>query len=287
MKPSVELGRDVHRLLPGHRVGDEKDLVGRDRGHDLLQLPHHLIIDVKATGGVEDDHVVQVLLGPLPRLGRDLRWGEARERCDRDLQALPQRHQLVDRRRTIDVGGDEPGGMAGLAEEEPKLGRGRRLPRALQSDEHDHRRTVVQVESDPLGPHQFGEGVAHDLNQLLGRGEALQHLLPDRTGADLPDQILDHLVVDVGLEQREPDLAQPGIHVLLRQLPLSAQAGEDPAQPLGQRIEHLTLLDTSPANVGHNARHYRVNPSTHSVNRFPPRSEIRSRSSPRGTRDGR
>ncbi len=47
----------VDRILAGHGVDDEEDLMGVERGVDLLQLVHEGVIDVEAACGVEDEDV--------------------------------------------------------------------------------------------------------------------------------------------------------------------------------------------------------------------------------------
>ena len=65
--------------------------------------------------------------------------------------------------------------------------------------------------------------VADDLDDLLRRREAAEHVLPHRPIAHAVDERLDDLEVDVRLEQREPNLAQRGLDVLGRQPRLAAQ----------------------------------------------------------------
>jgi hypothetical protein len=61
---------------------------------------------------------------------------------------------------------------------------------------------------------------------LLGRGQTLQHLGAQSPGLDLVDELLDHLVVDVGLEQGQSDLAGGSLHVFLSELALPAKTIE-------------------------------------------------------------
>jgi len=57
-----------------------------------------------------------------------------------------------------------------------------------------------------------------DLDHLLAGMQALEDLLPGRPLLDPRRELLGDLVVDVGLEEREPDFAQPDIidHTLLK-----------------------------------------------------------------------
>jgi len=75
---AVELDRlgealgDVDRVLPGHRVDDEQHVVRFDGVADADELGHQLLVDVQATAGVDDQHVLAVLAGSLQRPGGDL-----------------------------------------------------------------------------------------------------------------------------------------------------------------------------------------------------------------------
>ena len=49
--------------------------------------------------------------------------------------------------------------------------------------------------------------IAHNLDDLLARRQRRQHFLADGLGLNVVDQLLDDFEVDVGLKQRQPDLA--------------------------------------------------------------------------------
>ena len=78
--------------------------------------------------------------------------------------------------------------------------------------------------------HEGGQLFVDDLDELLGRGQALQHLDAQGPLLDLVDELLDHLVVDVGLEQGQPDLAGGPLDVLVRELALPLEAVESRLQ---------------------------------------------------------
>ena len=56
--------------------------------------------------------------------------------------------------------------------------------------------------------------VADDLDDLLRRRQAAEHILSQRAIADPVDERLDDLEIDVGFEQRETDLPKRSLHVL-------------------------------------------------------------------------
>ena len=78
----------------------------------------------------------------------------------------------------------------------------------------------------------------HDLHDLLPRRQALENVLPVRTLSHLVDEVLDDLEVDVGLEQRQPDLAHRARDRLLVERAALTQVAEDALEPVGERVEH-------------------------------------------------
>ena len=82
------------------------------------------------------------------------------------------------------------------------------------------------------------ELVVDDLHDLLARAQAGQDLRADRLLADPADEVLHDLEVDVGLEQRQPDLAHRRIDVGLADAAAAGQAGERLAQSIAEGVEH-------------------------------------------------
>ena len=68
--------------------------------------------------------------------------------------------------------------------------------------------------------------------------QRLAQLLADAALADAGDEVLDHLEVDVGLEQRQADLAQHLVDVGFAEAAAAAEPGEDAVEPVGERVEH-------------------------------------------------
>ena len=80
--------------------------------------------------------------------------------------------------------------------------------------------------------------IVDDLDDLLPRVQPRQQVRARGALADAGDELLDDTEVDVGLEQREPDLAQRDVEVGLGDLGLAAQALGDALQAGGERFEH-------------------------------------------------
>ena len=77
-----------------------------------------------------------------------------------------------------------------------------------------------------------------DLHDLLPGRQALDHVLAERPRLHPVDELLHDLEVDVGLEQRETDLAHRLRDRLLVQATLLAQVAERGLEPVAERVEH-------------------------------------------------
>ena len=76
---------------------------------------------------------------------------------------------------------------------------------------------------DGSTPEHLDHLVAHDAQDGLIRGQALQHFLAGGAGADPLDDLLRDLEVDVRLEEGEADLAERGVDLGLGEDTLAAK----------------------------------------------------------------
>src|SRR5207244_5029257 len=114
-----------------------------------------------------------------------------------------------------------------------------RLARTLQSEQQDDARPLRRwLETAFRVAEERHHLVANDLDHLLRRREAAEDVLPHRAVANTVDERLDDLEVDVGLEQREANLAQRGLDVLFRQPPLAAERLENVLEAAAEGIKH-------------------------------------------------
>jgi hypothetical protein len=187
-----------------------------------------------------DDHGIGALLRrPLDALPRSLDGVLPLFRVDGDLDLAAELLELVDRGRALEVGRDECRRPPVLAEHQRQLGGRGRLPRALQPREQDHRRAALGEGEPRVGAaHRRGQLLVDDLHHLVTRRQALRHLLADRTLLHAGDEVLDHLQVDVGLEQRETDLAHGLRDRFLVKPSASAKVAEGVLKLVGKRVEH-------------------------------------------------
>ena len=77
-----------------------------------------------------------------------------------------------------------------------------------------------------------------DLHDLLARLEPLEDVLPERALPHRADELLDDLEVDVGLEEREADLARGARDGLLVEAGLAPEVAEGVLEPVCERVEH-------------------------------------------------
>jgi len=108
---------------------------------DHGRLAHHLAVDAQPSGGVDDDDVVELLLGVLDRvLGNHDRIAHSVARLRGEashLRPFGNHLQLLNCVGTLQVGGDQHRGMALFLQPGAKLARECGLAGALKASEHD------------------------------------------------------------------------------------------------------------------------------------------------------
>src|SRR5581483_5138497 len=233
-----------------HRVHDEVALVRLDELVDPLQLVHQLLVDLEPAGGVEDHGVVERPLG--------LRHGVAAHvhrvgllAVDRDVDLLAERLELLDGPGPLEVRRGEHRLAAAVAERQRQLRRGGRLARALEAAEHEYDRAVRPLRDAVIDrAHQPDEFLVDDLDDLLGGVDPGEHVLADGLGLDAADEVGDDVVIDVGLDERLADLAEPLADVVGGQPAAAAELLERLAERPGNAFEHA-----APSGETGRARH--------------------------------
>src|SRR5690606_34507956 len=139
----VERLRHADRFLAGHRVGDQQNLGWVDLIANVDQFLHQAIVDLEPAGGVDDDRVVAAFAGVLDRVGGDFdRVLAGPFLVNGDVDLLPERLQLVDRGRTVDVGGDQERVAPLLPQVDRELTGVGGLTGPLETDQHQNLRWV-------------------------------------------------------------------------------------------------------------------------------------------------
>ena len=148
---------------------------------------------------------------------------------DVDADLAAEHLQLVDGRRAIDVTSHQQRTLAALGlEQVGQLAREGRLARALQARHQDDGRLALEVDVDGRAAHQLRQLVVHYLDHQLARLERREHALAQRFLFDAVGELLGHLVVDVGIEQRLAHVFEGFGHVQLRDPPFAFENLERP-----------------------------------------------------------
>ena len=107
-----------------------------------------------------------------------------------------------------------------------------------------------------FGAHEFDELVVADLDELIGRRD-LDRLalglcldldgLAERFFFHAGEERFDDAELDVGLEQREPDLAKRGLDVFLVELRETGEPVLRLFESFGERVEHAVRTISTPS----------------------------------------
>ena len=120
-----------------------------------------------------------------------------------------------------------------------QLRRGRRLAGALKPDHHRRdRRSRREVDVGGTGAQHLDQPVVDDLDHHLAGVDRAQHLLADRLGAGLLDELLDHGKGDIGLQEGDADFPHGGRDIGLGKRTAPLQAVEYVLEPGLQTVEH-------------------------------------------------
>lgn len=115
----------------------------------------------------------------------------------------------------------------------------RRLARTLQTSKQDDRRRVLgKAQPSRAATEDCDELLVHNLDDLLTGVQRSGNLGAKRPRLDLGAEIADDRQCDVGIEQRNPNLADGLVNVGLAESPLAPKLLEGCAEAVGQRSEH-------------------------------------------------
>ena len=98
--------------------------------------------------------------------------------------------------------------------------------------------------------HQFGQFVADDLRHHLSGLDRRQYILSQRLGFHFVGERLSHFIVDVGVDQRAPDLFQALGDVDFGDASLSFQDLKRPFEFIGKIFKHISKIFSDSAQVG-------------------------------------
>ena len=111
-----------------------------------------------------------------------------------------------------------------------ELGERGGFARTLQAHQHYlDGRPDLEIELARLPAHHLAQFGRDELDQVLFGRERAQHLLAERLLLDVIDEVADHADIYVGLEQREPDLAERFFDIALGDTALALKLFENPS----------------------------------------------------------
>ena len=254
---AVELGEDdpveadslleghcgVDRVLTDHGVDDEQRLVRVSGRLDVGSLGHHLGIDTQASGGVDDDDVIELALGlddgVTSHLDGITNTVAGLRSEDMHTGSLTDDLQLGDRVGTLQVTGGQQRRVPLLLEPPSELARQGRLTGTLKSSEHDDGgRGLREPDGAGLTAKDLDELLVDDLDDLLSRVERLRQFLAVTAFLDRRNEFLDDRQVDVGLEEGDADLASRGVDVGIGETSLATQSFEGGCEAVLESVEH-------------------------------------------------
>ena len=220
----MERLRAVHRVLAGHRVDDQQDLVRREQSVDGFEFLHQLVVDVESAGRIENDGVEFLRPASLDATPADADGGADRlavfrasfgfsVECDLaasrrvGFHAFGGDSKLLDRGGPLQIRSDHQNSLSSLLQQGGELAATGRFSTPLESAHHEDGRTGIdQHQMGIHRSHQFDESSIDDLDHLLPRLQALDDLLADGIFDDLRTEFLDDVEMDVGFEQGGADL---------------------------------------------------------------------------------
>ena len=234
----------VDRVLTGHGVHHQQDLVGLHRGLDGLQLVHQRLVDVEPSGGIQKHYVVAVVGRVLDGFLCDGHGVDLPHLEHRDVQLLAHHLQLGDGGGTVHVAGGQQRALAVLpAHQTRQLGAVGGLTGALQAHHHHNGGALGRGgQTGVSAAHQRRQLLIDDLDDLLGGGQAVQHVRAHALLGDGRHKVLDDLVADVGLQQCQTHLAHTLPDVRLGETALAPEALEGRIQFFAQSLKCHGLL---------------------------------------------
>src|ERR1700689_3859534 len=137
--------------------------------------------------------------------------------------------------------------MSALFEPRRELAAGGRFAGALQSrHKNDGGRLRSEFEACRVFAEELDQLVANDLDDLLRRRERGKYLGANGFGADVLDEFVDDVEVDVGVELGDADFAEGFADVFFSERALAAECLEGPLQFFCKVLKHRSVLSVSP-----------------------------------------
>jgi len=224
--------------LAGGGVGDEDGFLGGEGGADLAELVEEGLVEVEASGGVEDEDLDAVFVGLGAGAGDDLEGvfflGPA---VDGDVEALAQDLELLHGGRAGEIARHQGDALALALEAEAELGGGGGLAGAVEADEEKAQGALGGEGGVAVGE-ELDEFVVEDFYELLAGLDAFEDFFAEAALLDFVAEFLGDLVIDVGGEEGEADFADGLGDVALGEFAVAAEVLEDGFEFVLEEFEH-------------------------------------------------
>src|SRR5260370_10599456 len=238
-EPAMEFAGRAHRVLSDHGVGDEQDFSGLQVALEMAEFAHQFIVDMQAPRRVNEDYIRGGKLGFADGALSDFQgFIGARARPKAHAHRFGHLCKLLAGRGPINVGGNDQRPVAMASQPFAKLSRGSGFARTLQSDDHPYGRRPRGKSALGMLAKQLEQCAAHNFEDLLIGRELQQDLRAQGFGADMGEQFVGNVYVDVAIEQGFANSTQRGVQVLLGKLALAAQVLEDALKFLCKVLKH-------------------------------------------------
>ena len=270
--PLLERLGDVDRLLTRHRIEDEEDVERLDGVADARELVHQRLVDVEPAGRVDDDDVEAVRLRALEPVHGGLDRDPASRCGRRGSDLLAELLELVDRGGPLQVGRDEPRLFPSRRRWSASFAEFVVLPEPW--------RPVIRITvgGRPNASCESPEPISSvslswtSLTTCWPGLRPLRMSSPSASAFTRGDEVPHDLEVDVGLEQREADLAHRLVDGVLVEPLGAAEVAEGRLEPVGEGVEHRRKCTDRPpegAVTASSARRARGEPRTGSYTVMP------------------
>ena len=193
----------------------------------VLNFLHQRFVDVQAAGCIENYDVMAVLLRIRQTGLTDLcRPFGGFFGVDINTELFTEALQLLHSGRALQVSSNQQRLLLlGLLKMQRELGAGRRLTTTLQTAHHQDQRPLVgHRQTSCLASEQIGQRIVKALDELLARVDRVNHVLADDALADVGNELLGDLEVDVSLQQGLTDGADTVVDIGFGQFLLTDDA---------------------------------------------------------------
>lgn len=249
---SVEFGQDyageidgfvkvlgnVDGFLSEGAVGDEENFVGDDGFAQILNFFDEVFVDLEASGGVEEEGIVAVVLGVLEGVFTDfgdffvVAFGVKSEGF-----LSGELFQLVDRGGAVHIAGDEEGAVPVGGEPAAHLGTGGGFSGPVQADHHNPQGFLFG-DLRAVSAEELDEFIVDDFDDLLPGGDGFGDFLADAFFFHLVDEIAGDAEMNIGGEQGGANFLEGVGHVLFGQFSFAAEVAKGVGEFIGKAFKH-------------------------------------------------